>query len=331
MKLHENKEDFQDLISLTADYLGIPEVFIEKDYWVTYVLYNLAHSQYKDEVVFKGGTSLSKAYNLIDRFSEDVDLVMMNLDGKSLNQKKNLLSKIPKAIALSPLEYLGNEHPDFRDSLGYKKRVYSYEKLYNTLSSDYGHARPELILEVNFFFTPFPTHKMQLKTYILEYIVNKIDEDEQKNIIDTFGLNPFDLNILCTTRTFFEKLLSLYRGHHKSINILKGRIRHFYDIYMLVMRDDKIKEIVGDQQKLFDGLNTIINDEKQHEMFCDIEEFLPLHQSIFARELPNIKEELEGTYNNFASMVYRKEDLPNFDDVFATIEMLNNFIIENKI
>lgn len=331
MKLHENKTDFQDLISLTAEYLGIPEVFIEKDYWVTYVLYNLAQSEYRDEIVFKGGTSLSKAYNLIDRFSEDVDLVMMKIDGKSKGQKRSLLSKIPKKIATEPLEDLGKEHPDYRDSYGYKKRIYSYEKLQKVSSSDYGHARPELIVEVNFFFTPFPTHKMPLKTYILDYIVNNIDENEQKNIIDTFGLTPFDLNVLCTTRTFFEKLLSLYRGHHKSINILKGRIRHFYDIYMLVMRDYKVKEIVGDKQKLLDGLNTIIDDEKQHEMFCDIEEFLPLHQSIFARELPNIKEELADTYNNFASMVYRKEDLPNFDDVFSTIEMLNNFIIENKI
>jgi predicted nucleotidyltransferase component of viral defense system len=66
MNLHEHKEEFQNLVTLTSDYLGIPEVFIEKDYWVTYVLYNLHHSDVSEEVVFKGGTSLSKAHKLIN-------------------------------------------------------------------------------------------------------------------------------------------------------------------------------------------------------------------------------------------------------------------------
>jgi hypothetical protein len=331
MTLHENKEDFENLISLTADYLEIPEVFIEKDYWVTYILYNLANSDYKDEMVFKGGTSLSKAYKLIDRFSEDVDLVMMNIEGKTKNQKRNLLSKIPKAIALPPLEDLGKDHDDFRDSFGYKKRVYSYAKLKENAIEDYGHARPELILEVNFFFTPFPTHKMSINTYIYDYIIAKIPAEEHKSLIEDNGLATFDLNILCTSRTFFEKLLSLYRGCHKSIDILKGRIRHFYDIYILIHNDPKVKNIIGDKDQLLEGIINIIDDEKQHEMFCDVEEFLPLCESRFSKEVKNLKKELESSYNDFASMVYKKEDLPKFDDVFNTIEQLNDFIIKNEI
>ena len=68
MKLHENKDDFKNAILATSESLGIRDIFIEKDYWVTYILKQLSQSGFKNEVVFKGGTSLSKAYNIIRRF-----------------------------------------------------------------------------------------------------------------------------------------------------------------------------------------------------------------------------------------------------------------------
>ncbi|HNX60982.1 MAG TPA: nucleotidyl transferase AbiEii/AbiGii toxin family protein, partial [Spirochaetota bacterium] len=56
--------------------MKIPEFFIEKDYWVTFLLRNLSLSPYVNQVVFKGGTSLSKAFGCIERFSEDIDLAL---------------------------------------------------------------------------------------------------------------------------------------------------------------------------------------------------------------------------------------------------------------
>lgn len=63
MNLHEDLSNFKDLINLTANDLGILEFYIEKDYWVTYILKRLSNSEYRNKVVFKGGTSLSKAYD----------------------------------------------------------------------------------------------------------------------------------------------------------------------------------------------------------------------------------------------------------------------------
>ncbi len=62
MTLHQNKELFSELLIQTAQMVGLPEVYIEKDYWVTYVLKHLSKSPYIDRAIFKGGTSLSKAY-----------------------------------------------------------------------------------------------------------------------------------------------------------------------------------------------------------------------------------------------------------------------------
>ena len=69
MNLHLDKDNFEGAIVAAADYFKIPEIFIEKDYWVTYALYEQFRSETKDLIVFKGGTSLSKCYGVIKRFS----------------------------------------------------------------------------------------------------------------------------------------------------------------------------------------------------------------------------------------------------------------------
>jgi hypothetical protein len=64
MNLHENSDTFRDAIRAASEYLGIRDVFVEKDYWVTFILKRLPESEYSGNVVFKGGTSLSKVHKL---------------------------------------------------------------------------------------------------------------------------------------------------------------------------------------------------------------------------------------------------------------------------
>lgn len=97
MVLHKDLENFKALIFLTAKDMGILEFYIEKDYWVTYILKKLSSSSFKNDVVFKGGTSLSKGYNAINRFSEDIDLQLIN-SSLGDNQKKKLLKNIEETI-----------------------------------------------------------------------------------------------------------------------------------------------------------------------------------------------------------------------------------------
>ena len=67
------RNDFPELVEAAAGDLGIPAAIVEKDYYVTEALRPIAAS-FGDQVLFKGGTSLSKGWKLIDRFSEDIDL-----------------------------------------------------------------------------------------------------------------------------------------------------------------------------------------------------------------------------------------------------------------
>lgn len=76
MFLHNDKELFKDIITETASSLGIDPSIIEKDYYVTVFLKEIVNIQ--PDIVFKGGTSLSKCYKLINRFSEDIDLNRRN-------------------------------------------------------------------------------------------------------------------------------------------------------------------------------------------------------------------------------------------------------------
>ncbi len=69
MKLHENNELFTDAILATSQLLDLPEIYIEKDYWITVALHEIFHSSMANQTVFKGGTALSKCNKLIERFS----------------------------------------------------------------------------------------------------------------------------------------------------------------------------------------------------------------------------------------------------------------------
>ncbi|MDU2566754.1 MAG: nucleotidyl transferase AbiEii/AbiGii toxin family protein, partial [Anaerococcus sp.] len=72
-----NKEDLRILIVNTARKKNISEAVIEKDYWVTFILdYLFNENKWKEYLTFKGGTSLSKCFGLIERFSEDIDLIL---------------------------------------------------------------------------------------------------------------------------------------------------------------------------------------------------------------------------------------------------------------
>ena len=97
MILHENKTLFRQAIQFTADKMQIKAIYVEKDYWVTFALYTIFHNPIGEDVVFKGGTSLAKCYNMIERFSEDVDLVMLRREGE-MDSKLKAVSKTIESV-----------------------------------------------------------------------------------------------------------------------------------------------------------------------------------------------------------------------------------------
>ena len=239
MKLHLNKEDFKDLITLTAKDMNILEVYIEKDYWVCYILKNLSESEYLENIVFKGGTSLSKAYGLIERFSEDIDLQLINFEGGD-SKKKNFIKKIESKIS-EGLNLLDN-HPRESKSGNIRKTIYSYKKLIE--ESNFFQGSQELVLEINSMSTPEPYEKREIRTYISEFL-----EKTNKEYIKEFDLESFYVNVLDKKRTFVEKIFAVmdFSFEPNYIEELSNKIRHIYDLYIL-FNDKEVNEFFNSNE-----------------------------------------------------------------------------------
>ena len=240
MRLHDDADAFIELMQASAEHFQLPEVYLEKDYWVSHCLRQLALSDYVDQVVFKGGTSLSKAYNVIHRFSEDIDLAFLPQD-LTAGQIKGRLKAVERVTAgdLTPLR------DDDRQSKGSKFRKTVYEYPRHLSGTDFGQASPHLLIEINSFTTPSPYQSIPLQTMVAEFLVTQSRID----LIEDYGLQSFEVNVLAQERTLLEKILAMVRiSYEQDIAASLGpKVRHLYDIAML-MRIGEMRAFVSGEE-----------------------------------------------------------------------------------
>ncbi len=232
MNLHNDKNSFFAAVQATSDKLEILPVFIEKDYWITLVLKRLSESKFNDGVVFKGGTSLSKGYKLIDRFSEDIDIAVLNVSELSGNQVKNLIRDVVRDISVDLTEI--PDHPGTSKGSGFRKSYFTYSKTGD--SRFYEGFSDKLIIEINSFANPFPYEKREINCLIS----TSLAMNNQNDLIKKYELLPFRINVLNKQQTMIEKLVSLFRSsfeENPNTGVL-AKIRHFYDLYFLLADKD---------------------------------------------------------------------------------------------
>lgn len=321
MTLHNDKETFKELIETTAKDLNLPSLYIEKDYWVTYILKNLSKSDYKDIAIFKGGTSLSKAYKIIDRFSEDIDLAVIT-NNLGSNQIKTLIKNIEKAIIDDNFSELPN-HPQASKGSQFRKTVHDYTKLDG---GDFGHANENIILELNSFAQPHPFELKDISTYICEFLFQKAPE-----LIDTYSLEPFNVNVLNYKRTFCEKISAVARASYESdedYTQIKEKIRHFFDIYFL-MNESEIKEFVNSDE--FADMIAKVRTDDQNQFSDSGWSSVDLHSTKIFTDSKTILTELSNFYsNNFSELVYA-QTMPTVDEIIVEIEKLSKILISKKL
>lgn len=232
MNLHENKDAFAAAIQFASASkeeggLGIKQIYLEKDYWICRSLKMLSESMENEVAVFKGGTSLSKAYSLGNRFSEDIDIAITSDPERTDNQTKNIISHISKAMSAG-LEEI--PHPATRKYSKYRKTFYQYPV---TIETDIvGAINPgQILFEIVSFANPYPYQKVFIKSFLTEYL----EKAGRNDVIKEFGMEGFEVNVLAKSRTATEKLVSLIRHSLATdyISELKAKIRHFYDLHFL--------------------------------------------------------------------------------------------------
>jgi hypothetical protein len=116
MLLHQNIKEFRKIVILTATHYGLQEYQIEKDYYISLFLKPLGNMSKNIPIVFKGGTSLSKCYGVISRFSEDIDLSVIQNKQLTRKQKKDLKQLIietAKEIGADGNDHLTQVRADF--------------------------------------------------------------------------------------------------------------------------------------------------------------------------------------------------------------------------
>ncbi len=232
MILHENKSLFQDAVIATAQQLNIPEIYVEKDYWVTVALYTIYHSPIANEAIFKGGTALSKCHKLIERFSEDVDIVVIKKLGESNNKLKNKLKDITDAVntILPEIEILG-----ITNKLGMiRKTAHTYTK--QNFNDSFGQVREQIIIEATWLGSSEPSISSQVSSYIYDMMV----ATNQLSLIEKYRLQKFEVRVLSKERTLAEKVMSLVRFSQTvtPYEDLANKIRHIYDIHMMLKNEE---------------------------------------------------------------------------------------------
>ena len=270
MNLHENKDVFAAAIQLASTPkqeggLGIKQIYIEKDYWICRSLKQLSECKESEVAVFKGGTSLSKAYLLGNRFSEDIDIAITSDSQRTDNQTKNIISRISKVMSAG-LEEVAN--PATRKYSKYRKAFYRYPvSIENEII---GTVNPgQILLEIVSFANPYPYQKVFIKSFLTEYLENVGRND----IIEAYGMQGFEIQVLAKSRTATEKLVSLIRHSLSAdyISELKAKIRHFYDLYFL-WNDSESRAYLESAEFKTDFKESLSSDQarfKDPEGWCD--------------------------------------------------------------
>ncbi len=253
MNLHEDKDVFLELVRSTAQTLGVPEYYVEKDYWVTRALKLLSESEYVDRVIFKGGTSLSKAYKLINRFSEDIDLALLEKDLKG-NDRKRVMKGI-EAIMSAGLDEQKHHSMVSKSGDRFRRTVFSFESAANT--DDIGQVKDVLVLEINGLASPEPWWNKIISSLIKEVLL----EAGRNDLIEQYGLSSFATNVLSIKKTLPEKIIIIGTAFSDAnADVFQKNIRHIYDVCM-ILRDSTHRDYLqSDDFQIL--MRAVLNNER---------------------------------------------------------------------
>ena len=232
LEIEERKTVFLN----TSRKLNMSEAIIEKDFWVCWCLKYLFHDfRYKDFICFKGGTSLSKVYHCIERFSEDIDLALdwalldinkeQAYEDKSNRQQDFFNKKTEDYLENIWLPFM---REDFSKLLINDFDLYIEDSDPQTICFRYPKTFEDasvlqiIRLEIGALAEPVPSSWNSMQAYIQEAYPYIIEDDVQVKTVD-----------IC--RTFFEKITILHREAYRTNGNYPIRYsRHYYDVYQLI-------------------------------------------------------------------------------------------------
>lgn len=260
--------DRHELFRNTADKMGLNDAIVEKDFWVCFTLDYLFHrSPWKDSITFKGGTSLSKAFHLINRFSEDIDLILdwrvlgygkdepwekrSNTKQDAFNKEANARAEVFLAKTFCPaiktelsreFDYEANVYIDEKDK---QTVIFAYPNLFTNSAT-----LQVIRLEIGALAAWTPAKQAIIRPYVSEYYP-AVFEQEDTSILT-----------VAPERTFWEKVTILHHEANRPehLEMPQRYSRHYYDLYRIAATSvketafsqlDLLKKVVEFKMKFY--------------------------------------------------------------------------------
>ena len=233
--LHEQTRLFADVITETASCMSLPEAVIEKDYYVTMLLQGLAKRL--PFLVFKGGTSLSKCYKVIQRFSEDIDLAVDEVLTQGGHKRlKNGIRDTVDALGLSVENW-----EEIRSRRQFNRYVISYSSVgyASSLTSN-------IIIETPLMALAEPVNVMPVESLLSEVLTEKAPQ-----ILSQFTLQAFSMKVQSMERTFIDKVFAVC--DYYLCGQTDRHSRHLYDIAKMlpmIKKNEEFKALADEVRKI---------------------------------------------------------------------------------
>jgi len=309
MKLHLDKEVFIEIIEAASDHMSIPMEFIEKDYYVSLLLWRIADKF--PNIIFKGGTSLSKCHKLIKRFSEDIDITV-NSSIVNNRVRMNLKDSIVNAINKSELRLINPE--DIKSRTNYNE----YNISYPTIIGSSGNLRDYLLVETYLSTKSYPTEDKPVSNFISDFL----KETGYEELISKYNLQGFKIKVQAVIRTLIDKIFAVCDYFEK--DQLKQNSRHLYDIHQIWSNNtfDKtyfkelFEKVAADRSS---NLKHNISFEKNYGIAHTMNKIIS--DKVYEEDYKNITENL----------LFRNH-LCSYDESINSLkELMNKGLIPNKV
>lgn len=256
MKYLNEHEQFNLFLKQTSEKMGLSVGVVEKDYWVTRILRELASSEFAGEFIFKGGTSLSKIwFEDFGRFSEDIDILLTTKSKHRSDMVKRLKEFVNFVDSINGIDFVIENSTNLEKDVIGGNFYYKYAGFYNKDIPEF--IKREILLEPGYRGGSYPTIKKEMNSFVAETILKSFNNQIPTELLDYKNdINPFSLQVLGPERIFLEKLEAIKNSYNKGKIV--EETRHYYDLYHLIKLDEiqklkntptEIKEILEDISK----------------------------------------------------------------------------------
>ncbi len=305
--LHNHK-NFRDLLRIVGAELNIEPGLIEKDYWIMHVLYGLKQQGFQFEL--KGGTSLSKGYGIIHRFSEDIDLHIKpptemeinenpnNNKPRNIQKRKDFYDGLADEIKINGIIAVKRDET-FDDLRQYRSggvRLH-YESIMETIEG----VKEGILLEVG-FDTVTPNNPLTISSWAYEKAI------QQK--VDIIDNRAVDIACYHIGYTFVEKLQTIatkFRQEQEDKIERQNLMRQYYDVYSL-LQDNTVKAFIGTEEY-----------QKHKEARFPPKDYeIPITDNeAFLLKNPKLRQRFIERYKKTAKLYYKGQ--PDFDELLVEI------------